>query len=263
MTHDDRELTQLMNQVLDGEASSEESERLRRTLESRPELRAEYEKLSRAVAALDCLGMEEPPASLKQDVLRSIRSSEAPERARGWLGSVSLLLGGVGGFRYATTFATGAALGVLAVGILTGSFTTGAGPVDSRSMSGAMLPLSKQVISKRLFTLRPGSVLLETLPGRDGIQVRLTADVPAGTDITVSYDPAEWGARSVIQDPAGNEVLLGTGRFSVRMQRLGRNSYLLDLARSGPAGSPLRIAIHSPDGFVQGELDTRAPHSGS
>jgi hypothetical protein len=57
--------------------------------------------------------------------------------------------------------------------------------------------------------------------------------------------------------------MLGFGRLSVRIQQFGESQYLLYMARKGPAGSPLRIAIHSPDESVNGELDTRAPGSGS
>jgi hypothetical protein len=266
MRNDDRDLTQLMNRVLDGEASPAESDRLRRALESRPDLKAEYEKLGRAVAAMDRLGMEEPPTSLKQDVMRAVRAKSAPQRgSAGWLGSLTLLLGGGSGIRYGASFAAGAAAAVLAVTLLTGNLTNRLG-LDSRSMSGAMLPVrgdTYRVITKRQFNLQQGSVLAEALSGKTGIALRLTSDAPQGTEITVSYEAADWGARSMGQDPAGNEVMLGTGRLSVRMLRAGRSSYLLDLARRGPAESPLRIAIHSPDGFVQGELDTRALRSGS
>ena len=266
MSHHDADLTRIMNAQLDGEATAEESERLRALLETRPDLKAEYEKLGRVVATLDQLGMEEPPASLKQDVLRAVRAKTAPERGpRAWLGYLSLVFGGQGGFRPLPAFAAGAALGVLAFALLTGTLTSRPG-VDSRSMTGAMLPVGRadtyRVISSRQFTLRPGTVLTEVLSGATGSALRLTADVPVGTVITVSFQPDDWGAVSVSQETAGNEVMLGTGRLSVRMLRPGQGVYLLGLDRRGPAGSPLRISIHSPDGSVQGELETRAVPSG-
>ncbi len=134
-------------------------------------------------------------------------------------------------------------------------------------MTGAMLPLAGndtyRLIGSREFTLRQGHVLAEALSGREGFALRLTADVPLGTELVASFEPGDWAVKTVGQIPAGNEVLLGTGRLSVRIQRSGQSQYLLYLARKGTAGSPLRIAIHSSDGFLQGELDTDARTSGS
>jgi hypothetical protein len=262
MTHNDLELTQLMNAQLDGELTAEESERLRQILDARPDMKAEYEKLGNVLATLDQLGMEDPPASLKQNVLRAVRANPAPKTSRGWL---STLFGGGGGIRPWTTLAMGAALGVLAFAILSGNLTSRAGS-DSRSMTGTMLPVGRaatyRVIKSHQFTLAQGSIVAEALSGTDGSALRLTTDAPAGTEVTVSYDPGDWEARSVKQEPAGNEVMLGTGRLSVRMLRPGHGQYLLDLVPRGSAGSPLQIAIHSPDGFVQGELEMRSIPSG-
>jgi hypothetical protein len=267
MNDDDRGLQELMNAQLDGVATAEESERLRHVLESRADLRAEYEKLGGVILALEQLGMEEPPAALKLDVLRAVRVNTATERERGgWLGTVAALFGGGRGPRQATSFAAGAALGVLLFAILSGQLTTRQG-ADTRSMTGTMLPLSGsgsgRLISSHEFTLHRGRVLAETLSGRDGFDLRLTSDAPVGTEVVASFEPGDWVATSVGQNATGNEVMLGTGRLSVRIRQPGQSQYLLHLARRGPAGSSLRIAIHSPDGFVQGELETRARRSGS
>jgi len=265
MNDNDRELKELMSAELDGMATPEESLRLRRVLEQRPDLNAEYEKLGGVMAALGELCMETPPPSLKQDVLRAVRAKAAPERG-GWLGTLAAIFKGGLSLRPAYTFAAGAAMGVLVFAVLSGNLTGRAG-VDTRSMTGAMLPLAGndtyRLIGSREFTLRQGHVLAEALSGREGFVLRLTADVPLGTELVASFEPGDWGVKTVGQIPAGNEVLLGTGRLSVRIQRSGQSQYLLYLARKGTAGSPLRIAIHSSDGFLQGELDTDARTSGS
>jgi hypothetical protein len=262
MNDNDRELNELMNAELDGMATPEQSARLLRVLEQRPEARAEYEKLGGVMAALGELCMETPPSSLKQDVLRAVRAKTAPEQGRGgWFHSLAALF-----LQPAYTLAAGAALGVLAFAAVSGNLTGRAG-MDSRSMTGAMLPLAGndtyRLITSREFTLRQGHVLAEGLSGREGFALRLTADAPVGTELVVSFEADDWGVKTVGQIPAGNEVLLGTGRLSVRIGRPGQSQYLLYLARRGTAGSPLRIAIHSSDGFVQGELATRARTSGS
>jgi len=267
MNDNDRELERLMNAQLDGTATSEDSERLNRALESREDVRSEYRKLGGVFAALSRIEMEEPPPSLKEDVLRTIRASEAGGAAKqSWLDSIAALFLGKAGFRYAYSFAAGAVLGVVAFALLSGNLATRPG-ANSRSFTGTMAPFtgerSYQHIGSRDFNLRDGRVLTETLSGGDGLLVRITTDAPVGSDLILSFNPADWSPVSIRQQTTGNEVMLGMGRVSVRMHRLGQSQYLLYLARRGPAGSPLRIVIHSPDGYVQGELETGALRSGS
>jgi hypothetical protein len=264
MNGNDRELQGLMNAQLDGVATAEESERLSRALESREGLRSEYRKLSGVFAALSRLEMEEPPASLKQGVLRTIRTNEAPAGAREtWLQTITALIREKVGFRYAYSFAAGAALGVMAFAILSGNLMTRQG-TDFRPFTGTMAPLDGPYghRSSHVFGLRDGHVQAEALSGKDGLVARLTADAPPGSELAVSFDPGDWSVVAVRQEPAGNDVSLGTGRLSVRIQRSGQSQYFLYLGRRGAAGSPLRIAIHSPGGSVQGELETGAPPSG-
>jgi hypothetical protein len=267
MNDKDRELERLMNDQLDGVATPEDSERLSRALESGEEARSQYRKLGGVFSALSRLEMEEPAASLKQGVLRAIRASEQSSPARGrWLSSVQALVREWAGFRYGYSFAAGAALGVMAFAILTGNLMTRPG-TDSRSFTGTMAPFSPEGVYRHIgsrdIKIRDGHVLAEALLGREGVMARITAEAPLGSNVVVSFDPADWSVVAVRQDPAGNEVMLGTGRLSIRMQRLGQSQYLLYLARKGPAGSPLRIAVDSPDGSAQGELETGALRSGS
>lgn len=263
----DHELKRLMNDQLDGVATPQDSERLNRALESSEDARAEYRKLGGVFTSLSRAPMEEPPGDLKQNVMRAIRrrSTAAPAR-EGWLETIASAFRGRPAFRYAYTFATGAALGVVAFAVISGNLTSRAG-IDLGPVTGTMAaPLDEatyQRIGSRDFKLEGGRVLVETLSAKGGILARITMQAPAGTDMTVLFDPDAWGAVAVRQEPAGNEVMLGFGRLSVRIQRFGQSQYLLYLARRGPAGSPLRIAIHSPDGTVHGELETGAPRSGS
>jgi hypothetical protein len=267
MSDNDRELERLMNDQLDGVATPEDSERLSQALESREEARLQYRKLGGVFAALSRLEMEEPPASLKQGVLRAIRASEAPSPVRGgWIRSIPALFRSPSGLRYGYSFAAGAALGVLAFALLSGNFMTRAG-TNFRSFTGTMEPLSPEGVYRHIgscvIKLSDGHVRAEALSGRDGLLARITTDTPVGSNLIVFFDPGDWSVAALRQDPPGNEVMLGTGRVSIRMQRLGQSQYLLYLARKGPAGSPLRIVVDSPGGSVQGELRTGALHSGS
>ena len=263
----DRELERLMNDKLDGVATPEDSERLSRALESREDVRIEYRKLGGVFAALSRVEMEEPPSDLKQNIMARIRTQAETGAAReGWLESIAAAFRGRPGYRSAYSFAAGAALGLLAFALLSGNLVIRPG-ADSRPFTGAMVPppdrATYQRISSRDFPLRDGHVLVETLSGKGLVLARITARAPRGTDLVLSFDPGAWSAEGVAQHPAGNEVILGFGRLSVRMQQFGESQYLLYLARRGPAGSPLRIAIHSPDGFVHGELETGAFRFGS
>lgn len=266
MNDNDQEVERLMNEQLDGIATPEEADRLSRALEARPEFRAEYRKLGGVFAALSRTGMEDPPASLKQDVLRAIRAGQLRVPAReSWLDSVAAVVRGRFAFRHAFSFASGAALGALAFALASGSISRPGS--DPRLLSGTMAPLpaagSYQHISSRGFILRDGHVAAEVLSGKAGLMVRIAADAPAGSEVILSFDPADWAPQGIRQQSAGNEVMLGMARLSVRMQRAGQSQYLLYLTRKGPAGSPLRISVHSPDGFVQGELEAGALRSGS
>jgi hypothetical protein len=261
----DREWIQLMNDELDGIARPEDTERLKRALESREDLRAQYVKLGGVFEALGCVGMEEPPGDLRQNVLRSIRQRVGAPARPGWFESIAAAFQARPMLRPAASFAAGAALGVLAFAFYTGNLTSRPGS-DPRSFTGTMAPLagtSYRVIDRRDFVLREGRVRAEMLSTKDLLVARISAQSPPGTSFVLSFDPGAWSAGAVRQDRAGNEVMLGSGRLSVRILEHGDSQYLLYLARTGPAGSPLRIAIHSPDGYVHGELETGAPRSGS
>jgi hypothetical protein len=264
----DKELQRLMNDQLDGLATPAESEQLRRELASNEGARIQYRSLGAVFDALNRAEIEEPPPDLKQNVMRAIhRRVEMVLVRKGWRESIGAAFRKRPAFGYAYSFAAGAALAVLTFALLTGNSLTGSG-IESGPFSGTMLPSlgvgQLRRIDSREFNLRDGRVLAEMLSGGDQFVARITARAPEGTEVVVSYDPASWSVAGLKQHPAtANDVMLGFGRLSVRIQQSGESQYLLYLARRGPAGSPLRIAIHSPNGLVQGELETRVPRPGS
>jgi hypothetical protein len=264
----DKELQRLMNDQLDGLATPAESEQLRRELASHEGARMQYRSLGAVFDALNRAEIEEPPPDLKQNVMRAIHHRvEMVLVRKGWRESIGAAFRKRPAFRYAYSFAAGAALAVLTFALLTGNPLTGSG-IDSGPFSGTMLPSlgagQLRRIDSREFNLRDGRVLAEMLSAGDRFVARITARAPEGTEVVVSYDPDSWSVAGLKQHPAtANDVMLGFGRLSVRIQQIGESQYLLYLARRGPAGSPLRIAIHSPNGLVQGELETRVPRPGS
>jgi len=259
----DQELQRLMNDRLDGVLTPEDLERLTRFLQSSETAQAEYQKLDRVFTALSQIPLEEAPADLKPNVLREIRLRSAAAPAReGWLGTIVSAFRVRPALRYAYSFAAGAALGVLAFAVISGNMMNRAG-VDLSPVTGTMMSpyegVTYQRIANRDFKLKEGHISAETLLARDQLLARLTLDARPGTDVILEFDPAAWGAVAVRQETAGNEVMLGSGRLSIRMQRLGQSQYLLYLARRGPAGSPLRIVVHSPDETVHARLMTELP----
>jgi hypothetical protein len=192
---------------------------------------------------------------------------QAAEAERiGWVASLVEAFRSLVTPRQGLALAVGAALGVLGLTVLNGGFGPRAG-IDSRSFSGTMAPLGSasyyQHISSKQFGLRDARIGTDALSAGGEVVARVVANAPAGSEIVVEFDPSDWTATGVKQEPAGNEVMLGSGRLSVRMQSSGTSQYLLYLARKGQAESPLRISIHSPGGYVQGELATGARRSGS
>ena len=260
----DTKLRQLMNNQLDGVATPEESEQLTRALESREDLRSEYRQLGGVFAVLSRVEMEDPPQELKQNVMRAIRQRDVASSRIGWLDSIRAAFRS----RTAYSFAAGAALGILVFALLTGNLMTRMG-TDAGPFTGTMARPSRtdsyQRISSRDFVLRTGKGRVEMLSGKEGYLARIVSTAPPGTDLVLSFDAGVWSVEGLRQGLSGNrnEVMLGFGRLSVRIQQSGQSQYLLYLARKEAAGSPLRIAIHSPDESVSGELDVRAPGSGS
>lgn len=78
-------LDDLIQRVLDGEATAGEQTRLESLLASDPAARARHDELSRVFAALAPLPSEDPPAGLRDEVMRAVRGAApawAPSSAR-------------------------------------------------------------------------------------------------------------------------------------------------------------------------------------
>lgn len=263
----DKDLRRLMNDQLDGVATPEDSERLKRHLAESAEARTRFRELGDVFASLNRVEMVDPPSDLGQNVIRSIRqhAGPAPERL-GWLESLREAFRKRPALRYAYSFAAGAGAAVVVFALVTGNALTKSPKADDPFV-GTMLPTSSlsgfQKFDGREYLLEEGRVSVETLGSKDGLVARVETGGPVGTEIGIFYDPAALTAVALRQrHSGGNDISLGQGNVRIRINDSGQNQYLLYLARRRDAGFPLRVVVRSAAGVYQGELQVGASRSG-
>jgi hypothetical protein len=264
----EKELMRLMNDQLDGVATPEDSDRLKRHLAESAEARIKFRELGDVFTSLNRVEMVDPPSNLTQDVIRSIgvRAVSAPARS-GWLELIGDAFRKRPALRYAYSFAAGAGVAAMLFALVTGGALTRSQRADDPFV-GTMLPTSSlagfQRVDGREYRLQRGSVIIESLASSDGLVARVEASGPVGTEIEISYDPTVLTASALRQrHSGGNEVSLGQGQLQIRINDNGVNQYLLYLARLRPTGSLIRVVVHSAAEEFQGELQTGASRFGS
>lgn len=73
MRHGEEEITELVNAVVDGQATPEQQAELQELLRTSPETRALFEGTLDVAHRLEAMRVEEPPGELKTNILRSVR----------------------------------------------------------------------------------------------------------------------------------------------------------------------------------------------
>ena len=264
----DRELWRLMNDQLDGVATPKDSDTLKRHLAESPEARAKFRELSEVCASLNRVEMVDPPADLIPNVVNSIRrrAASAPPRA-GWMEMIVGAFQGRPALRYAYPLVAGLGVAVLAVALINGNALMRSPKADN-PFAGTMLPTSSlsdfERVDGREYQIQGGRVVVETLTSKDGLVARVEARGPVGTEIAVSYNPANLTAVALRQRHSGrNDISIAEGVLQIRINEADENQYLLYLARTRPGGSPLRVVVRSAAEIYQGELQLGAPRSGN
>jgi len=74
MRHGEEEITELVNAVVDGEATPEQQAQLQELLRTSPETRALYDGTSDVARRLEAMRVEEPPGELKRSILEILRT---------------------------------------------------------------------------------------------------------------------------------------------------------------------------------------------
>ncbi|MBI4364418.1 MAG: hypothetical protein HY568_03225 [Candidatus Latescibacteria bacterium] len=248
-----------MNDQLDGVATPEDSETLKRHLAESPEARAKFRELGEVFASLNRVEMVDPPSDLRQNVLRSIRLREAPAQARpGWLATLLGAFQTRPALQYAYPFVAGAGVAIVAFALLTGNARMGPAKAEN-PFAGTMLPTSDLSDFRRAdgreYRLPDGRVSVETLTSEHGLIAKVEAQGTVGTKIEIAYDPASLTAVALRQrHSGGNDLSIALGVFQIELNDRTENQYLLYLARTKPGGSPLRVNVTSGAETYQGEL---------
>jgi hypothetical protein len=215
------------------------------------------------VRILDRIEMEDPPGDLKQNVLRAIGTRPEPARS-GWFES---LRAGIRQrlFLQVYPFAAGAAAGVLVFALASGSGLwrdAGNGPSD-----GAMAPAfwgagnvaggsSGSKVDDQRFELGGANVQFEVFRASGADRAVVSVRTLAADPVVITIQLPRGAGRverllTVPSSPGGVDY----GPDGVRIRQSGRDHAEIGLAlKPGGGDTPIRIAVTSKEGTVQGAL---------
>lgn len=214
---------------------------------------------------LDRVTLEDPPADLRQNVLRAIGTHPEPARP-GWFDALRAE------FRQRffpgmIPFAAGAAAGVIVFALASGSGLwrgTGSMPSD-----GAMAPLvggagsvaggaAGARVDDQSFELGRANVRFEVFRSNDRAVVAVQANATDPVVVTVELPPGAFRVERLVTVPsAQGGVEYGPGW--VRVRQSGRDRAEIGLVvGSGGGDAPIRVAIEASGGTVRGALRASA-----
>lgn len=248
----DEKIEAILNEEIDGVATPEDRARLREILESNPEARAYSDDLRAVVHSLDQARLEEPPTSIKANVLRMIEAREAerlaaasprhaPSGVRGWvheaLGALSRRPAWGGGL----VFASGLAVGLVVFTLL------GRSPVlDTADLTGTMVPVQERFerIDMRSIGLEGVEGRVETGISPEGRALHLDLRSSREVEVTVGFAGKPQTFRGFYQlEPEAGLVSFDPG--GLRILHRGQNRYLLTLSGDGDAPAEIVVQIRA------------------
>ncbi len=251
----------LLQREVDGDTTTEESERLRERRAQEPELDAGYQTLLELERTLRQIGLVDPPDGLADEIKRQVRQrARAREATQSPLARLLSRLGQRPALALASSLAAGLVVGVLLTSLVGQPRPCGIG---EGSVAGTMLPSGDRsalpVIEEAALEDAGLRATVVTRQGRGIIVAELSLESPQPVDVTVELDGQTLrlqGFETVGGLPAG-EVLLEADR--VRMRQVPGGRYLLTLAvvRRDPA--PFRIRLESGNAVLSRELTATAP----
>lgn len=237
-------LDELIQRVLDGDASPTEKLRLEQRLASDAHARNRYDELARVFEALSATRLEEAPAGLRDDVLRSVREAalaRTPGTARTGVPTPRAARPAFSWFRLALPIAAGA----VAVAVL---FVSLGGPrrIAGDQVSGTLAPPAA-----------PANLVLGT--GPDAVTIQPVA-IPGGAELRVSAGAAPV---TIHLEGADGAVQLaeGPGAPAAALDLPLAASATVTLHVHAPApGARVQVRITYPDGRVlSGVVPVDAP----
>lgn len=234
---DERSRSELIQSVLDGQATEDEYKRLRSLLETDPELFRENAGMSRLFDRLGRSGEHAPPPELTARLLAGIESPQAPTRPWGRRSqdnvrlrptAVTMRWGDLA-MRYALAFSLGLIVTAAGYELWKGELK----PIDIALVSGTMSGdrLAAGVTERR-------SVDLDAISGqvslhRDGtvlvLQLALDADEATEVRVPLSADARITGFASLMGEPSE----LALDRQGLRLSQEGSQRFVVFL-EAGP-----------------------------
>lgn len=187
-------LDELIQRVLDGDATPTEKLRLEQRLASDAHARNRYDELARVFEALSATRLEEAPAGLRDDVLRSVREAalaRTPGTARTGVPAPRAARPAFSWFRLALPIAAGA----VAVAVL---FVNLGGPrrIAGDQVSGTLAPPAAP--ADLVLGTGPDAVAIRPAVVATGAELRIVA---GAVPVTLHLEGAD-GAVQLATDPA-------------------------------------------------------------
>lgn len=243
----------IANDEVDGIATPEEREALRKHLDGNPEARDSYRELQEMVGTLNQVGLETPPPDLKPSILRATTQrsdSSAPVTEGGFWRS---LLAGIFHsvpWREAVPFAAGVGVGVLAIAMVSGNLV-GSSRDSLSNLRGTMMPRDAHrgaaPADKQVVDLAGARVALSTW--MTGSSVTLRIEIASGPEAETSVEVV--GTKLQLSDlrispPGAGDATVGPAGIRIG-QRGGERSgeYVLLLRGEEAHPAPLEILIRS------------------
>ena len=208
---------ELMNAVIDRVASEEEKSALRELLASDPVARQQFEQLRKLSETLAGVGEVEPPAAMKADIVRALRTSPTREplpflRRMGdlWPGRRVVL-------RYGYAVAAGLVLGIALMRWVPDS-ADAPRALDPSELVGTMVPRAGASAAGILqqvpvgFEGGSGTATLRRVEA--GYAIELDLDSLEPVEVALGFDPGKALLRGFAQDPdTVSDLRAGAGRI--------------------------------------------------
>lgn len=247
------EFERIANDEIDGMATPEEREALRRYLDGNPEARESYRALHEMVGTLNQVGLESPPSDLKPNILRATTSgaeAPAPVTEGGFWRS---LLAGVFHsvpWREAVPFAAGVGVGVLAIALVSGDLV-GSSRDRLVNLRGTMMPQATHrdapAAEKNVITVAEARVTVTTWESGSSVTLRIEVEPGAADETVVEISGPTFRISDLRIDPpgAGDATVGPTGIRIGQRAGNGVGEYVLQLRGEEAPGAPLEIVVRS------------------
>jgi len=238
----EREFQALIQEVLDGEATAEQRERVEAYLAGSERGRARMRELEGVFQALGKVRAVPAPADLKDRVLRAIQARPSTARAPR-----------IRALRLAYVFAAGLAAGVVGMGAWTGKLSPRA-PAGEPPVSGTMMPARPPSTVAVRRAWQAGESRVEAVGWRvaDVSLVGLQVTGDEALEVELRFDPRRLEAGAVRQSrPVAAHFEVEPGRVLIRTQ--ARSEYIVEF-RGTPSGAPIQVSLRSSSGSAAGTL---------